>query len=251
MKTRDVVKLGTAVLAVLALGIFVQPASATVVGHIDFANCGSGGVAVAGGTIDFFLPLAVGLAGNNGCILAGGGSTVTFAGGSIAPGATGTVNDLGFAPPGSGNAGFITFTGIAFDLLSIGPGPTNLTCATTNDTNAASCAVAAGSPFKLSPTSTGTDISLSVRGLVTDSSGTFNWQGAFTTQITSILLASGGTEPGTAANIQSFVNGGGRISSTFSFAGDVGGAVPEPVSMALIGGGLIAFAFLKRRKARA
>jgi hypothetical protein len=256
MKTRNGLKLGIAVFAVLALGI-VQPASASVVGHIDFVDCASGGVTVAGATIDFFLPVAAGLVGNNGCILAGGGSTITFAGGSVAPGATGTVNDLGFAPPGSGNAGFITFPGVMFNLITVGPGITSgQACSTTLNPANPSCSVTTSSPFVLTPSAgVGTIVSFSVSGSASET-GTPNnstFAGAFSTQITKITLLNGTVvfNP-TPAQIQADVLAGGSISSTFSFGGDAfAGAVPEPVSMALIGGGLIAFAFLKRWKARA
>jgi hypothetical protein len=68
-----------------------------------------------------------------------------------------------------------------------------------------------------------------------DSTTTY-WGGSFTTQINDVLPAS----------IEATILAGGNISSSFSGEFDIG--APEPVSMALIGGGLIGLAAIKRRK---
>jgi hypothetical protein len=233
-------------LAVLTVAAFVPTASASVVGHLDFANCGSGGVTVNFATIDFFLPIL----GGNGCILAGGGTTITFAGapGSITPGEQGTVNDLGFPPPGSGNAGFITFPGVMFNLATIGPGVNNTACSNTNNPNDPQCSVFLGSPFILAPTASGTSITLSVAGLATDATSSNSpWMGAFTTQIagqTPLQIRNTICGPGAGCTGV----GGGTITSTFSFDGIA--PIPEPITMTLLGGSLIALAGLKRRQSR-
>jgi hypothetical protein len=241
MKIRDALKLGISVSAALALGILVQPASASVVGHLTFANCAGQGVTVTLSLIDF-LPAG----GGTGCIDAGAGTTITFTGapGAIAPADVGTINDLGTA-----NAGFITFPGVMFNLSQIGPGSTNFVCNNTDDPTAAACSVGAGSPFVLTPEAqvagvSVTGISLNVSGLASDStSGNSPWAGIFTTQLS-------GFTP--FAVQQAILAPGGSITATFSFDGQAsaGTSTPEPVSMALIGGGLIALASLRRRKSR-
>lgn len=233
-------------LVVLAGVALVPTASAAVIGHLDFANCGGGGVVVNFATIDFYLPVL----GGNGCILAGGGTTITFAGppGSISVGEAGTVNDLGFPPPGSGNLGFISFAGVAFNLLNIGPGVNNTSCSNTNNPNDPACSVFLGSPFILAPTSSGTSITLAVSGLATDATSSNSpWMGAFTTQIagqTPLAIRNLICGPGAGCTGV----GGGSVNSTVSFDGVA--PIPEPISMALLGGGLIALAGLKRRQPR-
>ena len=233
-------------LAVLTVAALVPTASASVIGHLDFANCAAGGVVVNFATIDFYLPVL----GGNGCIQAGGGTNITFAGapGSITVGEAGTVNDLGFPPPGSGNVGFITFAGVMFNLRTIGPGVNNTSCVNTNNPNDPACSVFVGSPFILAPTSSGTSITLSVSGLATDATSSNSpWMGAFTTQIagqTPLAIRNLICGPGAGCTGV----GGGSVNSTFSFDGIA--PIPEPVSMTLLGGALVALAGLKRRQSR-
>jgi hypothetical protein len=225
--------MGVLSLAVLALATFVPSASASVVGELSFTNCSGGGVTVTLTTVDW-LPVG----GGTGCIQTGSKTSVTFAGGtgSITVGELGTVNDLGI---GTGNTGFITFPGVTFDAGLIGPGVSNLVCANTFNPNDAACSISSFSPFVLAPGTSGTTITLSVSGLTNDASSSHtSWYGAFTTQIA-------GQTP---LQIENTINTTGAFTATYSFDGQAG--VPEPVSMALIGGGLIALAGLRRWKSR-
>ena len=231
MKKRYALELGILGMVVLALTLFAPSASAGVAGELSFTNCGGGGVNVTLTAVDW-LPVG----GGTGCITAGVVTTVTFTGapGAISLNETGTVNDLS---AGSGNSKFIQFAGVYFDAPLIGPGVANTTCAATYNSALPACSVQAGSPFILSASTTGTIIQLAVSGLAYDSTGIgAPWSGVFSTQIA-------GKTPYQIAQTELK---GGTVSATFSFDGVV---VPEPFSMALLGGGLIALAGLKRRRA--
>ena len=226
----------------LAFLFSVTNASATVTGHLDIANCTGGGVTVTATTIDFTLPVG----GGTGCIQTGTGTNVAYAGGGpLLPGVAGTILDL--TAGGGTVVDFMTFIGnplLHFDLTGLGPGVNNTTCATTFDPNAASCSVVAGSPFILSPTSTGTSITLSAFGIARDGSlPTSTFSGAFTTQIAGVTPQSIKT---------TILTTGGSVSSTDSadFVINFTG-VPEPstISMAALGGLLVAFAARKRSRA--
>jgi hypothetical protein len=227
------IKLGAVCLALLAVAVLAPSASASTIGHLTFANCGGGGVTVTLTTVTWFPVVSAG----TGCISAGLGTTVTFTGGSgvITAGENGTINDLA---TNSGNAGFLTFPGVTFDLVDVGPGSANTVCANTLDPAAASCSAVAGSPFVLTPTSTGTTITFNVAGLTNDASGIQTpWSGIFSTQLSGV----------TPLAIQDTINSSGSFTTTYSFDGAATG-VPEPISMSLIGAGLIGLACIKRRR---
>jgi hypothetical protein len=227
-------------LTALAVMALVPAASASVIGNFSIANLGGGGVNANNMVIDFFNPLNP-LGNGNGAIATGGDTTLTYfavPGGPAVPLGTntaGTVNDLPGPPGPVGFFAFPSAPALHFNLLAIGPGVANIVCA--GLASGQSCSVFAGSPFILTATSTGTAVTLDASGIVTDASPfVSNWLGAFTTQIPGV----------TPAQIQTTVNGGGTITSTFS--GEFVAAVPEPLTSALIGGGLIALAAFKRRK---
>jgi hypothetical protein len=261
VKRRIVIKSAVLGLALLALATLSPLASASVVGTLNVANCGSGGVTVTATSIDW-LPTG----GGTGCILVGTNAPltpyVTFSGGgNVAPGETGTIKDLVFAStPGNG---FMVFTGvgggfgtISFDVAGFGPG--SATACTSGMATFASCSVNGTGPFLLTKTGTATStISLAAFGTVSDGTTPIsNWNGSYTTQfnlapidiqnfisgIADSNTGAGCTEPG----------GGlpGSCTNTYSgtFAVLVGPTVPEPGSMLLIGAGLVGLASLRRRK---
>jgi hypothetical protein len=231
-------------LAAMAFGVFVPAASASVIGTLDFGICPGGDITVTLTTIDFILPVGGGL----GCMVSGAANAITYTSGSVGTGVSGTVNDLGFPPPGSGNTDFIQFAGnptLHFDLTTIGPVPpgTGTSCSFTF--SGPSCVVAAGSEFLLTPSGGGTTVTLNVSGLAHDLSATGStWLGAFTTQFPGV----------SAASLQAMIlTPGGSITKSYSFSGLVTpvSSTPEPLTMALIGTGLIAFAVFGLRKRRA
>jgi hypothetical protein len=227
-------------LAVLVLATLPPSASASVVGHLVVGTCAAGDVVVSTNLINW-QPDVSGLAA---CLLVGGGTNVTSVGDGhlLAPPAytgTATINDLTI-PTSGGEAGFMSFVGAGinmhFDLTGIGPG--SATLCTSTMTNGQSCSVSSVSPFLLTVNNGGTSVSLSAHGTIADTSGPLSfWGGAFTTQINGVLPFA----------IQTTINGGGSIQSSFSGEFDVT-STPEPVSLALIGGGLLALAVIKRRK---
>jgi hypothetical protein len=222
MKLKDLRMPGAA--CVLAASLFsITPASAAVIGHLDVANCGGGGVTVNATTIDFTLPAGGGF----GCIVTGTGTNVSYSGGTLLPGVTGSILDL--VAGGGIVLDFMTFVGnpnLHFDLTALGPGVINTACAAVLDPNLPSCSVVAGSPFILAPTSTGTSITLSASGIARDGSvPTSTFIGAFTTQIAGV----------TPASIAATIGGGGSVSSTNSgdFTITLSPTVPEPSTVSI------------------
>ncbi|MDE3168100.1 MAG: PEP-CTERM sorting domain-containing protein, partial [Acidobacteriota bacterium] len=215
-------------------------ASANPIGTMNLANCGGGGVTV---TATQIIWSPAGTAPDTGCIITGLGTNITWAGPTIGAGVTGNIMDLTAgilpvdhfidlpAPPTSPSLDFV--------LTGIGPGSSNTNCAAATAPGS-TCSVFAGSPFILTFDGVGTTtVGLSTRGTVTDSIGTTNWLGGFSTQFNL-----------TPAQIQGLFATAGQISSTYSAQFTLT-AVPEPVTTGLIGSGLIALAFIRRRKNRA
>jgi hypothetical protein len=243
VKHRNVLKSVILGLAVLALATLPPSASASVIGHLVVGICGGGGVTVSATTIDWApgSPAA--------CLQLGLGTNITSVGDGTLTGtsAPGTINDLNLALPGAATAGFMSFiTGanLLFDLAPVGGfGPGSLVACAVDPGLNNSCSVP-GSPFILTQTVSnsgvvGTSVTLDAHGTILDigDGSTSFWSGSFTTQINTMDPAA----------IQTVIAGGGAITSSFSGEFDVTN-VPEPVSMSLIGGGLIALAAIRRRK---
>lgn len=240
-------KLRVAFLAITVLTLlnFAPGASASVSGAFNLANCGGGGVTVYGpngnganaNLIDWFTPMFGGV----GCDITGGGTNLTYFNGvstvALGVNTSGTINDL---TPGTGAANFFSFASapaLVFNLLVVGPGVANTTCA--GLAIGSSCSPVAGSPFIFTETATGVGVELDASGSVHDAGpGSVPWLGAFTTQL-----------PGTTAGAlqTTILANGGTITSTWSGSFITG---PEPYSAFMIGGGLLILAVLLRRRNR-
>src|ERR1022692_421075 len=169
-----------ATMAILTIFGMAGTASASVIGHLNVAQCASGGVTVSLLNIDWTLPVGP----PDGCIQADTSTLVTFGTtGSLVTGELGRINDLGPAGLITQNTGFMTFTGpsgspavgsgtIAFNLVSLGPG---LAMCTGFETVGQSCSVNGASPIILTRTgSLQTTLTLPAFGNVSD--GTLsNW----------------------------------------------------------------------------
>ena len=256
-----------AALATLVLLCFATIASATVVGELKTSS-GNGTTTVTLSSITFttdttsippgppwnaevsnttalmFAGCASGVLGSPGCLVSGEG--VEFANNNP------IVAGGGFAS----NNPFIQFAAhpsVLYTITAFGTtAGVTTNCAAL--TLGQSCVVFAGSPILLTLNATGTNVSLTALGTVTDGvGGPSSWIGQFSTPITGM----------TPSQIQLFFCPSGTcvagdFTSGKSISQPSGGdflatAVPEPgtTALTLIGGGLIAFAAFKRRKSRA
>jgi hypothetical protein len=225
-----------------AAGVYTPAAFATPMGLLATANCPGGGVSVTSTLIDW-TPTGPG-----GCTVTGDPTNVSYSGGSLLPGVTGTIQDITIGVTVLPLSNFMTFAGLNFTLSVIGPGPSANNCASL--TPFETCAVYTGSPFGLTllPDNS-TIVSLPASGTVTDSTGTSNWSGAFTEPISNMtpaqvqsLICPGGALPCT---------GGGSSDTISTYAGHftISAVVPEPATLSsiLLGGLLIAGGLLRRR----
>lgn len=231
------------------LGLFTA-ASATPLIVPTFAfktgNCGEN-VTVDAFTIDWGSPSL----GTPGCIVANPSTNVSYVGAGNTPmnllaGATGTINDL----PGGPTTDFISFTAhpdLHFNLESIGPGSSNTTCAGLGVGFSCSVDLSAlygfpfTSPFLLTRTVTGTNVSLSVFGKAYDADGGLGseWIGEFSVPIT-------GQTP---AQIEATIKAGNSVTSPHG--GDfLLTAIPEPSTYAMLGFALGALGLYRRRSVR-
>lgn len=221
-----------AVLAAVACCAFVKPASASVYGSLDIANCSGGSISLSATSISF---LPAGSVPATGCITTGAGTNLTYSGGTVNPGVFGNIGNIsmGSLPLDQ----FMIFTvspGLDFVLTGIGPGLASNVC--TGLSMGQSCSPSSGSPYVLTSLGASTIVSFSAFGTVVDDGITSYWSGAFSSQVN-----------GSAAAIQNILATEGSIGSTYS--GQFNVIVPEPSTFAmLMAGAVLVLAGLKRRK---
>jgi hypothetical protein len=242
---------GIAIAAVVSCALLAPTASAVPMGTLQLATDGQQ-VTVGLYLIDWH-PLGP----PSGSFVVGNGTTLTCTGAGCSPvgGQSGTILDLDAGPPPNPAfpvMNFMTFAsqpGLRFDLNSIGPGAPNTDCSTV-DSAGETCSPFAGSPFVLlwvGPTSTA--VILSAQGTATDSTGTSNWAGSFSTNISDRnpfqIQQFFGCTPGQGP--ASCTNQAGTLNSTY--AGDFTATIiPEPTTWLTLGGSLIALGLVRRRR---
>jgi hypothetical protein len=233
---------GVLSLAALAAA-FAPSASGSVVGNLVVGVCAGGSVVLSTAVVDWVSPnpnpQCLRVVDTTAVISLGNGTLTSpppFTG-------TATINDI----PGSpGASGYMSFSGggltgtMAFDLGGFGVGIP--TACTAGMAVGDSCSVA-GTPYILTYLgSAGTLLELPAAGTIVDTLGdgrTSWWSGSFTGTIqldTPFDIRTALETPGGSVTPDAF-------HGTFDITD-----VPEPVSMALIGGGLIVLAAIKRRK---
>ena len=250
MKKQNVLKLGFLSLAVLALATFAPSASAGVIGTLFTGSSGLITVTTTSITWDADASgLPVGSW--NGDVTTG--TNLTFLGCTGGLGSSGCLSvregvDINhLAPLVSGVTpfpidGFLTFATHAlldFTLTGVSPGSANLNCI--GLAIGGSCSVVAGSPIILTLlTNNRTSVQMSMFGTASDGSGLLsNWTGGFSATLPTM----------TPADVEAFFLAHPNDSISASNSGSFfATTVPEPVSMALIGGGLLALAVIRRRK---
>jgi hypothetical protein len=199
---------------------FATTASAAPIGLLSITS-GAEGVRVTATTIDW-TPLG----GGSGTMTSAFPTEVHYSGGTLTPGAVGTILDLPPVPVDD----FMTFAGhpeLTFNLTNVGPGSANTDCASVTAAGQ-SCSLFLGSPFVLTYlTANETAVSLAAFGTAVDADGTSLWSGAFTTQLTMSI-----------AQIQAAIfDGPGYVDSSYSGQFDLEFVpqVPEPASLLLLG----------------
>jgi len=239
---------------VVAVGLFTQTLSASVIGTVNEANCGGGGVTVNSTEI-IWAPTGSG-GSSTGCIITGLGTSLTWSGsGSLGANVTGYIQDEEPPSPTAPPLPFMVFTGtngtldfnltnnFAFTAPSGYQGSGSAACATATSVAGDSCTVSGTSPFLLVGNGNGTTtVDLFASGTVVDpnNSSVSTWAGTFTTQLTETPTA-----------VYNTITGGGSVDSTQSAQFSVTvNAVPEPgsISMFLLGGTLLMAAWTGKSK---
>ena len=240
--------------------LILIPGSSMATPVVGIAN-GAATVRVSGSFVDFETlsgsACAAGASlGVAGCFVEQGPTTLDFP----AAGTVTTVKDLdqGAGYPFVGAVGALGLSqviwsnGVTFDLTNLpGGGQPNCTTLSVAQRQAANSTCTFYNPagtvagiFTLQNNSNGTSVAITMNWLGNAWKGTnatsSPYQGAFSTQL---------TDPAGPHNIDGVFNTisqGGFIESSYSVT--FAGVVPEPVSSALVGGGLILLALLSKRK---
>jgi len=252
-----------AIAAALTTTAFAGP-----VGTLSIGIVPTGGVNVSATRIDFFPTVNPGAPGT-GDFATGSPTNITYNGGVVnaTTNPYGQIKDIDLVlgvvqpfiqfyvpltlptPPGTGALQANPF----FDLVQVNPGGTPQgalnNCAGVTAIGVSCSPLLTGgqiSPFVLTYRGGYTDVSLGMILNGRDSSGGTLFQGGFTTQVTTRPSAGGDIQL-TPSEIQSFINGGGVITNTYS-ATFTGSAIPEPAAFVLLGSGLVLIAVGMRKR---